>query len=113
MKLSDFGYAIQFDSSVPAEMHQTYSRVGTRGYKAPELLSEIRRPISYPSDIYAYGIVFSQILFATMKKVIGYFSCHPILSEAQTQEATYYTPDKISQTRFPQVLRAFLTEVRL
>jgi serine/threonine protein kinase len=50
-------------------MHQTYSRVGTRGYKAPELLSEVRGPVSYPSDVYAYGIVLSQILFATIKKV--------------------------------------------
>ncbi|KAF8508288.1 kinase-like domain-containing protein [Gautieria morchelliformis] len=94
LKLSDFGYAIQFDSSVSKEMHKTYSRVGTRGYKAPELLSEVRGPVSYPSDVYAYGIVFSQILFATIKK-----------------KDIYYAPDKITQTRFPRVLQTFLTEL--
>ncbi|KAF8577014.1 kinase-like protein [Ramaria rubella] len=68
VKLSDFGYAIQFDSSIPKEMHHTQSRVGTRGYKAPELLEEIRIPVSYPTDVYAYGVVFGQILFGMMKK---------------------------------------------
>ena len=60
-KIGDFGFSVQLNDV--ENMTQIYrnTRVGTRGYMAPEILDN--QPYNYQTDIFSIGVIAFKMLY--------------------------------------------------